>query len=108
MSRLYHVVGIDGVPPRKQCVVIVDESDDVVMKDPENFAKKMMAINKLVVCLTATPDDGTEEGSERKLMTMMGFKTIFAGEKHEFIEPKITIRATIKTASDIVEQVKHF
>ena len=108
MSRLHHVVGIGGVPKTKTCVVIVDESDDVVMKDPENFAKKMMDAKKRVVCLTATPDDGAEEGSERKLMTMMGFKTIFAGEKQEFIEPKITTRATFRTASDINEQVKHF
>ena len=42
MKRLHHVVGIADITTNKKCVIIIDESDDVIMRDPELFAKKTM------------------------------------------------------------------
>ena len=39
MERLHHVVGINDLPKAKKCIVIIDESDDIIMRDPELFAK---------------------------------------------------------------------
>ena len=42
ISCVHHQVGIDKIPKRKDTVIIVDESDDVTMKDPEGFVKAIM------------------------------------------------------------------
>ena len=58
MERLHHVVGVSYLPKNKKCVIIIDESDDIIMRDPVLFATKTMEKSKQIVCLTATPDDG--------------------------------------------------
>ena len=88
-GRLHHVVGVDSLPPKKKCVVIIDESDDVMMKDLENFVKKTMGQNLQIICLTATPDDGLEDGLERNLMISMGYHMIKTQETHELNLPNV-------------------
>jgi len=34
MERLHHVVGVSDLPKNKKCVIIIDESDDIIMRDP--------------------------------------------------------------------------
>ena len=42
-----------------------------------------------VVCLTATPDDGVDDGLERDLMKLMGYKLIKTSKADEVQAPKI-------------------
>ena len=35
--RIKHVVGISKLPTDKECLVIVDESDEIIMSDPVKF-----------------------------------------------------------------------
>jgi hypothetical protein len=44
----------------KETILIVDESDDVIMKNPKKFAQLILNEKIKVICLTATPDDGLE------------------------------------------------
>ena len=98
MKRLHHVVGIDDLPTTKKCVIIIDESDDIIMRNPVLFAKKTMGKSKSIVCLTATPDDGVEEGSERNLLNMMGYKLLRTGEKKEMVAPVINQHVPMESA----------
>ena len=42
MPRVHHQVGIHSILRRKETIIIVDESDEVIMKDPESFVKVIM------------------------------------------------------------------
>ena len=61
--------------------VIVDESDNFIMKDPESFVKVILSPRIKLICFTATPDDGNEYGYERRLLNLKNFKLIRTGEK---------------------------
>jgi len=37
-KRLHHVVGVNGIEKNKNSIIIVDESDAIIMKDPILFA----------------------------------------------------------------------
>ena len=78
------------------------------MKNPVKFVKKTMDENLQVVCLTATPDDGIDDGSERNLLNLMGYKLIRTGAKQDLEEPKIDTRARLKCATDVMDQVREF
>ena len=88
-EKLHHVVGVDSLPQKKNCIVVIDESDDVMMRDIQNFAKKTMSLNMRIICLTATPDDGLESGLERRLMNLMSYNLIRAQKTHELTLPKV-------------------
>ena len=77
-KRIHHVVGVNNIPADKECLVIVDESDEIIMSDPVKFYNKTSGANLQVVCLTATPDDGYADGLERNLLDLMGYKLIRA------------------------------
>ena len=81
MGRLHHQVGIKGIPKTRDTIIIVDESDEVIMRDPVEFATSTMGGKLQVVCLTATPDDGILDGCERNLMKLMGYRLIKTEEK---------------------------
>jgi hypothetical protein len=74
--RINYVVGVKNLPKEKECLVIIDESDEIIMMDPLTFYKMTKGESMQVVCLTATPDDGHAEGLERNLMDLMGYKLV--------------------------------
>ena len=51
------------------------------MRDPVEFASSTIGEKLQVVCLTATPDDGINDGCEKNLMNLMGYKLIKTDEK---------------------------
>jgi hypothetical protein len=59
-KRLKHIVDISKVNLNQESILIVDESDDVIMKNPKKFAQSILNEKIKVICLTATPDDGLE------------------------------------------------
>lgn len=83
------MVDVEDLPAKKACLAIFDESDDIIMKDPEKFYKKTKGKLMKVVCLTATPDDGYDDGLERNLMDLMGYRLIITSKADEVQAPKI-------------------
>lgn len=75
-ERIHHVVGVKKLPIEKEILVIIDESDEIIMIDPLSFYNMTNGDKMQVVCLTATPDDGHAEGLERNLMDLLGYKLI--------------------------------
>ena len=41
-QRLHHVVGVKGIPKSKETIIIVDESDEIIMRNPVEFASCTM------------------------------------------------------------------
>lgn len=74
-------MGVKGIPKNKDTIIIVDESDEMIMRDPLEFASSTTGGKLQVVCLTATPDDGINDGRERNLMNLMGYRLIRTGDK---------------------------
>ena len=61
-QRLQFITDLTKIEKNKKSIIVVDESDAIIMKDPEMFAESTMGCNLEVVCLTATPDDDIDEG----------------------------------------------
>jgi hypothetical protein len=73
-KRLHYVVGIGSVKKPGECVLIVDESDEVMFKNLRTFWNKINQDDRSVVCLTAAADDKYKGGVEEKALKTMGFK----------------------------------
>ena len=73
-KRLHYVVGIGSVKKSGECVLIVDESDEVMFKNLKTFWNKINKEGRSVVCLTAAADDKYKGGVEEKALKTMGFK----------------------------------
>ena len=67
------MTSISEVKTTKLCVIIVDESDDVMFKDLEAFYRMIKAPKASVICFTATADDGNQ-GIEKQIVEKLGFK----------------------------------
>ena len=72
-ARIHYVTSIDQVKTKQNCVIIVDESDDVMFKDLEAFYKTIKSKKARVICFTATADDGNK-GVEKQVVDTLGFK----------------------------------
>ena len=96
------------IPKNNQSIIIVDESDDITMSDPVQFVQHTMGLKQQVICLTATPDDGIKEGSERNLIELMGFKTVQTSEQQELKEPVDKVSAPLETVADVMKEVHHY
>ena len=88
------------------CIVVVDESDSIMLDDPITFFKQVKNPRIQVICLTATPDDGYIEGAERTLINLMGFKRIRTSRKSEVQVPQITQHASFGAAEDVIKVVE--
>ena len=58
--------------------------------------------------MTATPDDGIKEGSERNLITLMGFKTVYTSDQQEFKETVDKMSAPLENVTDVMKEVRHY
>ena len=76
-----------------------------MLKDPVKFYKKISSPNVQVVCLTATPDDGYSDGTERQLIQLMGFTCINTSKQVEMQVPPVGNYASFGTAQDIMNEV---
>ena len=56
-----------------------------------------------MICLTATPDDGQEEGSERSLINSLKFKRIYTENIKDFEEIKISDFFRITILQDVID-----
>jgi superfamily II DNA or RNA helicase len=89
MTRLHYVSSLTNVNKSTLTrYVIVDEADHVILKDLKNFAKLAKSETVKTLCLTATPDDGDADGSERKAFESLSFET-FKISSAQVVPPKI-------------------
>jgi hypothetical protein len=72
-KRLHYVVGVGGITKPGECVLIVDESDEIMFRNLKTFWKKITKEDRKVVCLTAAADDKYEGGVEKQALKTMGF-----------------------------------
>ena len=70
--------------------MIIDESDERMFKDLETFYKKTRTDKVFVICLTATPYDGAENGIQKTAINELGYKIYKNSDKEEDYSPKIT------------------
>ena len=97
---------ISDVNKRTENVIIADESDDTIFKDLELFYNKISGANSKIVCLTATPDDGNEKGSEKAALASLDFK-IFRNAKEGQLEmPNWDATMDLSSIEKIMEQVE--
>ena len=78
LKRLHYQSDLKKFPTlksKKKCIVVIDEGDEVILKDIKDFYAKTKGENIRVICLTATADDGDKEGVESQAFTRLGFKT---------------------------------
>ena len=62
--RLHYVIGIGGIRTSEECVIVADESDDIMFKNLKTFWKQINHEDRKVICLTAAADDRYEKGVE--------------------------------------------
>ena len=72
-KRLKYVVGVGSITKKKECVLIVDESDEIMFRNLKTFWKKIKEEDRSVICLTAAADDKYEGGVEKQALKTMGF-----------------------------------
>jgi hypothetical protein len=72
-KHLHYVVGVSGITKPGECVLIVDESDEIMFRNLKAFWKKINKEDRTVVCLTAAADDKYEGGVEKEALNAMGF-----------------------------------
>ena len=53
-------------------LLIIDESDSLIFKDPEAFNVVLSKCRS--ICLTATPDDNDQKGAEKKILRALDLK----------------------------------
>jgi hypothetical protein len=101
-QRLHFACDIQKVPTTKKCVVVVDESDDIMLKDPIRYYQATKYSKQRVICLTATPDDGYSAGSERTLVQMLGYSVYYGNNKASNGLPIVHERTAMSTLEDIM------
>ena len=72
-KRLKYVVGVGSITKPGECVLIVDESDEIMFRNLKTFWKKIKEEDRHVICLTAAADDKYEGGVEKEALKTMGF-----------------------------------
>jgi hypothetical protein len=107
-KRVNFVVGLDQIPERRKCLVIVDESDYIVMKDPLNFFLKTSNTNAKVVCLTATPDDGKKGSLEHELMELLGYHEVLTEEAGQEKVPVVDNFRKMGALHQVKETIEEF
>jgi hypothetical protein len=107
-KRVKFVVGLDQIPKKKGCLVIVDESDYIIMKDPVDFFLKTSNMNAKVVCLTATPDDGEVGSLEHELMKLLGYHKVLTEETGQESVPVVDNYRKMGALHQVKETIEEF
>jgi hypothetical protein len=68
-------------------MLVIDESDDLLFKDPLQF-KAMMSTSRCI-CLTATADDNNRKGAEKQAIKDAGLTRFEYGYPTELTAPAI-------------------
>ena len=88
-KRLHYVNGIGGISKLDECVLIVDESDEVMFKNLRTFWNKINKEQRSVICLTAAADDKYKGGVEEEALETMGFKVYRNSRLVDLKKPQI-------------------
>ena len=62
--------------------MVIDESDERLFRDPSEFSNKTKAEKIHTICLTATAYDGEDDGLERRVLDLLGYKIYYNSAKN--------------------------
>ena len=96
-ERVKYQVGIDTKFTNKKQWLLFDEIDAPMFDDLELFYNNTKAKNLKIICLTATPYDGNEEGNELKAIQLMQYKLFYSSEEAANMSPTVNETFEIRT-----------
>ena len=77
------------IKTNEECVLIVDESDEVMFRNLRTFWQQINQETRKVICLTAASDDNYEKGIERNAIKTIGFEVYKNSELKDHKPPQI-------------------
>ena len=80
--------------------MIIDESDERIFSDLDEFYKKTRSEKVFTICLTATAYEGEEEGLEKSVLDALGYKIYKNSNKKEDFDPVIHETGDLGSLSD--------
>ena len=104
-KRLHYVVGVGKIIKTGECVLIVDESDEVMFKNLKTFWNKINKEDRSVVCLTAAADDNWKGGVEEQALKTMGFKVYRNSRLVDLKTPQIHQLADVSDSNKLIEMI---
>ena len=105
-SRLHYVVGISSIKTSEECVLIVDESDEVMFKSLRAFWQLVNHAERKVVCMTAASDDNYEKGVERQAVDAIGFKVYRNSHPQDRKPPTIHQELDLSDFGTVMEVIR--
>lgn len=69
--------------------MLIDESDERMFRDLPDFYKNTKHEKHIVICLTATPYEGEEDGSQMNVLRELKYKIYKNSDQKEDYDPTI-------------------
>ena len=73
----------------KTAVMIIDESDERMFRDLDEFYNKTKSDKVFVICLTATAMDYAEDDLQEKALEELGYRIYYNNAKNEYVTPVV-------------------
>ena len=104
-QRLHYVVGIVNVKIHGECVIIVDESDEVMFKNLKTFWRYINYEDRRVICLTAAADDKYEKGVEQQALEAMDFAIFRNSHIKDLKTPRIHMEVDLSDENKVLQMI---
>ena len=104
-QRLHYVVGIVNVKIHGECVIIVDESDEVMFKNLKTFWRYINYEDRRVICLTAAADDKYEKGVEQQALEAMDFAIFRNSHIKDLKTPQIHMEVDLSDENKVLQMI---
>ena len=96
-DRVKYQTDLSRKQSKRHAIMIIDESDERMFRDLGTFYKKTKADKVFVICLTATPYEGDDDGIQKSAIDALGYKIYKNSDKEEDYNPKITKQVELGT-----------
>ena len=80
-ERVKYQTDLSRKKTQKNTVMIIDESDERMFRDFEAFYKGTKSDKVIVICLTATAMDDSEDHLQRDALNELGYKVYYNNNK---------------------------
>ena len=97
---------MSSIKTSEECVLIVDESDEIMFKNLLAFWRQINHPNRKVVCMTAASDDNYDKGVERQALEAIGFKVYKNSHTREHKPPTIHQEIDLSEISKVMDVIK--
>jgi hypothetical protein len=99
-------VGVSSIKTSEECVLLVDESDEVMFKGLRAFWQQINHPGRKVVCMTAASDDNYEKGVERQALEAIGFQVYKNSHLKDHSQPTIHQELDLSDLGRVMEVIK--